>query len=76
MEGAAFLRGVVQAFPCQIRRVLTGDGVAFSKNASARHDAVQRPSDRARNEHGIEHGLGPAMLSLPPRPGRVHEPDG
>jgi len=57
MEGAAFLRGVVQAFPYQIRRVLTDNGVAFTKNASTKWDTMQHPFDRVCDEHGIEHRL-------------------
>ena len=75
IESAAFLRGVVQAFPYQIRIVLTDNGVAFTKNASTKWDAIQHPFDRACNEHGIEHRLDPAIPPLPSRPGRTHEPN-
>jgi len=57
MEGAAFLRGVVQAFPYQIRRVLTDNGVAFTKNASTKWDTMRHIFDRVCDEHGIEHRL-------------------
>jgi hypothetical protein len=30
MEGAAFLRNVVAAFPCKIHKVLTDNGMAFA----------------------------------------------
>ena len=56
-EGSAFLRGVVKAFPYQIRRVLTDNGVAFTKNASTRYDMMQHPFDRVCDENGIEHRL-------------------
>jgi hypothetical protein len=55
--GAAFIRGVVAAFPYQIRRVLTDNGVAFTKNASTKYDTMQHPFDRVCKEHGIEHRL-------------------
>ncbi len=38
--GAAFMRGAVAAFPCQIHTVLTDNGVAFTKNASAKWDSM------------------------------------
>jgi transposase-like protein len=41
--GAAFMRGVVRAFPYQIRRVLTDNGVAFTKNASTKWDTMRHP---------------------------------
>ncbi len=55
--GAAFLRGVVQAFPYRIHKVLTDNGVAFTKNASTRWDTMRHPFDRVCDEHGIEHRL-------------------
>jgi transposase-like protein len=55
--GAAFLRGVVQAFPYRIRRVLTDNGVAFAKNASTKWDTMRHAFDRVCDEHGIEHRL-------------------
>src|SRR5215213_9501066 len=55
--GAAFLRGVVQAFPYRIRKVLTDNGVAFTKNASTKWDTMRHPFDRVCDEHGIEHRL-------------------
>ncbi len=55
--GAAFIRAVVAAFPYQIRRLLTYNGVAFTKNASTKYDTMQHPFDRVLKEHGIEHRL-------------------
>jgi transposase-like protein len=55
--GAAFMRGVVKAFPYQIRKVLTDNGVAFTKNASTKWDTMRHPFDRVCDEHGIEHRL-------------------
>ena len=55
--GAAFMRGVVQAFPYQIRKVLTDNGVAFTKTASTKWDTMRHPFDRVCDEHGIEHKL-------------------
>jgi transposase-like protein len=55
--GAAFMRGVVRAFPYQIRKVLTDNGVAFTKNASTKWDTMRHPFDRVCDEHGIEHRL-------------------
>ncbi len=57
VEGSGFLRGVVKAFPYQIRRVLTDNGVAFTKNASTKYDIMQHPFDRVCDENGIEHRL-------------------
>ncbi len=55
--GAAFMRGVVKAFPYRIRKVLTDNGVAFTKNASTKWDTMRHPFDRVCDEHGIEHRL-------------------
>jgi transposase-like protein len=55
--GAAFLRSVVRTFPYRIRKVLTDNGVAFTKNASTRWDTMRHPFDRVCDEHGIEHRL-------------------
>ena len=55
--GAAFLRGVVAAFPYQIHTVLTDNGVAFTNCASTRWDTMVHPFDRICREHGIEHRL-------------------
>ena len=57
MEGAAFLRGVVQAFPYRIRKVLTDNGVAFTPNTSIRWDTMPHSFDRVCDEHRIEHRL-------------------
>ena len=51
--GAAFMRGVVKAFPYQIRKVLTDNGVAFTKNASTKWDTMRHPFDRVCDEHGV-----------------------
>ncbi|RYC29826.1 transposase [Lichenibacterium minor] len=56
-EGSAFLRGVVKAFPYQIRRVPADNGVAFTRDASTKYDMMQRPFDRVCDENGIEHRL-------------------
>jgi transposase-like protein len=55
--GAAFMRGVVKAFPYQIHKVLTDNGVAFTKNASTQYDTMRHPFDRVCLEHGVEHRL-------------------
>ena len=55
--GAAFMRGVVKAFPYQIHKVLTDNGVAFTKNASTKYDTMRHPFDRVCLEHGVEHRL-------------------
>src|SRR4051794_21783485 len=55
--GAAFMRGVAAAFPYRIRKVLTDNGVAFTKNASTRWDTMRHPFDAVCDEHGIEHRL-------------------
>ena len=64
MNGAEFLRGVVQAFPYAIHTVLTDNGMAFAdlpKNRG-RHAAMDAMFgghifDRVCNENGIEHKL-------------------
>ena len=55
LNGAAFLREVVQAFPCKIRTVPTDDGVASTPNASTRRDLSRHIFDRVCGEHGVEH---------------------
>jgi transposase InsO family protein len=55
--GAAFMRGVVAAFPNRIHTVLTDNGVAFTNCASTRWDTMVHPFDRVCREHGIEHRL-------------------
>src|SRR5215213_9893308 len=57
LNGAAFLREVVQAFPYRIHTVLTDNGVAFTPNASTRWDLSRHVFDRVCDEHGIEHRL-------------------
>jgi transposase InsO family protein len=64
LNGAAFLRQVVEAFPYQIHTVLTDNGMAFAdlpKNRS-RHPEIKaifggHIFDRVCKEHGIEHKL-------------------
>jgi transposase InsO family protein len=64
MQGAAFLRHVVAAFPYAIHTVLTDNGMAFAdlpKNRD-RYPAMQaifggHIFDRVCKEHGIEHRL-------------------
>src|SRR4051795_3661616 len=55
--GAAFMRGIVAAFPYQIHTVLTDNGVAFTHCASTRWDRMVHPFDRVCDEHGIKHKL-------------------
>ncbi len=57
LNGAAFLREVVQAFPYRIHTVLTDNGVAFTPNASTRWDLSRHVVDRVCDQHGIEHRL-------------------
>lgn len=62
MEGAAFLRNVVAAFPYKIHTVLTDNGMAFADLPKNRHGPSRRflgPHifDRVCIEHGIEHRL-------------------
>ena len=64
MNGAEFLRDVVQAFPYAIHTVLTDNGMAFAdlpKNRG-RHAAMEAMFgghifDRVCDEHGIKHKL-------------------
>jgi hypothetical protein len=57
LNGAAFLRQVVQTFPYKIHTVLTDTGVAFTPNASTRWDLSRPIFDRVGDEHGIAHRL-------------------
>jgi transposase-like protein len=61
MEGAAFLRNVVIAFPYQIHKVLTDNGMAFADLPKYRQPNYQALGahifDRVCNENGIEHRL-------------------
>jgi transposase InsO family protein len=57
LNGAAFLREVIQAFPYRIHTVPTDNGVAFTPNASTRWDLSRHVFDRVCDEHGIEHKL-------------------
>ena len=62
MEGSAFLRNVVAAFPYRIHTVLTDNGMAFAdlpKNRTGPSRRFLGPHifDRVCIEHGIEHRL-------------------
>jgi transposase InsO family protein len=61
MNGAAFLRQVVAAFPYTIHTVLTDDGMAFADLPRYRDGPTARWMghifDRVCREHGIEHKL-------------------
>jgi hypothetical protein len=60
MNGAAFLRSVVQAFPYKIHTVLTDNGMAFADLPKYRSGSIECFShifDRVCGEHGIEHRL-------------------
>ncbi len=61
MNGAAFLRDVVAAFPYRIHTVLTDNGMAFADLPKYRDGPTARwighIFDRVCREHGIEHRL-------------------
>ena len=62
MNGANFLRSVVEAFPYAIHTVLTDNGMAFADLPKNRAGATRRHLgdhifDRVCHEHGIEHKL-------------------
>jgi len=62
MEGSAFLKNVVAAFPYKIHKVLTDNGMAFADLPKNREGPTRRllgPHifDRVCLEHGIEHRL-------------------
>ena len=62
MEGSAFLRNVVAAFPYKIHKVLTDNGMAFAdlpknREGPTRRFLGQHVFDRVCLEHGIEHRL-------------------
>ncbi len=61
MNGAAFLREVVETFPYRIHTVLTDNGMAFADLPKYRDGATARWMghifDRVCHEHGIEHRL-------------------
>lgn len=62
MNGAAFLRNVVKAFPYRIHTVLTDNGMAFADLPKNRNGATRRYLgahifDRVCTAHGIEHRL-------------------
>src|SRR5919107_3560697 len=61
LNGAAFLREVVAAFPCRLHTVLTGNGMAFAGLPKCRDGHTARWMghifDRVCRENGIEHRL-------------------
>ena len=62
MNGAEFLRGVVEAFPYVIHTVLTDNGMAFAdlpknRNGPTRRYLGAHIFDRVCNENGIKHRL-------------------
>ena len=62
MNGASFLRSVVEAFPYAIHTVLTDNGMAFADLPKNRAGPTRRYLgnhlfDRVCHEHGIEHKL-------------------
>ena len=62
MNGAEFLRGVVEAFPYAIHTLLTDNGMAFAdlpknRNGPSRRYLGAHIFDRVCNENGIEHKL-------------------
>jgi hypothetical protein len=62
MEGSAFLRNVVAAFPYQIHKVLTDNGMAFAdlpknRDGPSRRYLGPHIFDRVCIENGIEHRL-------------------
>jgi transposase-like protein len=62
MNGAAFLRGVVEAFPYKIHTVLTDNGMAFAdlpknRNGPTRRYLGPHIFDRICTENGITHKL-------------------
>jgi transposase InsO family protein len=62
MNGAAFLREVVEAFPYRIHTVLTDNGMAFAdlpqnRNGPTRRYLGAHIFDRVCQEHGLEHRL-------------------
>jgi transposase-like protein len=78
LNGAAFLREVVAAFPYQIHTVLTDKGMAFADLPRNRGRYPQIEAifgghifDRVCEEHGITH-----KLTSPIIPGRMARPSG
>ncbi|MBA2724144.1 MAG: IS481 family transposase [Methylibium sp.] len=62
MNGAAFLRNVIEAFPYKLHTVLTDNGMAFADLPKNRHSRMRKwlgphVFDRVCVEHGIEHKL-------------------
>jgi transposase InsO family protein len=59
LTGAAFLRGVIKAFPYAIHTILTDNGVAFADSPHYRHGVTAQLSghafDRMCRLHGITH---------------------
>src|SRR5215217_1618809 len=83
MNGAAFLREVVAAFPYRIHTVLTDNGMAFADLPKYRPAAVPRRADGALDGPHLRPRLprkrhrAPAHQALPPldqRPGGADEP--
>ena len=78
MEGAAFLRNVVEVFPYKIHTVLTDNGMTFADLPKNRNG----PSRRFREPHifnrvcieGIEAPADQALSPVDQRPGRTDEP--
>jgi transposase-like protein len=61
LAGAAFLQGVIAAFPYAIHTVLTDNGIAFADQPRYRHGPTARNRghafDRVCHTHGIKHKL-------------------
>ena len=79
MEGAAFLRNVVAAFPYKIHTVLTDNGMAFAdlpKNRDGPEPPLPRPAHLRSRLHRERHRApaDQAVSSLDQRPGRADEP--
>ena len=79
MNGAEFLRSVVEAFPYAIHTVLTDNGMAFAdlpknRNGPSRRYLGAHIFDRVCNENGIEHKLTKPYHPVDQRPSQTHEP--
>jgi len=61
LAGAAFLRGVIAAFPYRLHSILTDNGIPFTDQPRNRSGPTAQYRlhvfDRLRREHGIEHRL-------------------
>ena len=61
LAGAAFLRGVIAAFPYRLHTILTDNGIAFTGQPRNRSGPTAQYRlhvfDRLWREHGIEHRL-------------------